>query len=103
MKFTQNGRTSGDETTPYIVTDYKAKTVREFIDEVITNTNEWGYIAVKKSGFGFITSPKCEYRYGKLLSELPTELLDLEIRKIESCGGWSRMDYLIWDSNNKDL
>lgn len=36
MKFTAIGRTRGDETTPYAVTEYKAKTVGEFINEVLT-------------------------------------------------------------------
>ncbi len=97
MKFTQNGKTRGDETTPYIVTEYKAKTVRDFIDEVLANEKEWGYIAVKKASIGFFFAhPNCEYRYGKLLSNLPDELLDEEIERVEACGGWSRMDYMLF-------
>lgn len=97
MKFTQNGRTMGDETTPYYVTDYKAETVREFVDEVLENKREWGYIAVKNTSHGFFfANPHCEYRYGELLSNLSNELLDATIEHIESCGGWSRMDYMVF-------
>ena len=103
MKFTAIGRTRGDETTPYAVTEYKAKTVGEFINEVLTERpREWGYFAVKTKGMGFLGSPRIEYRYGKMLDEMPAEWQNLEIRKIESCGGWSAMDYLIWDINNTD-
>ena len=34
MKFTAIGRTMGDETTPYAVTEYRAKTAAEFVNEV---------------------------------------------------------------------
>ena len=47
MRFQQIGRTVGDETTPYKVTDFKSRTVGEFIQEVLKeNPNEWGYISV---------------------------------------------------------
>ena len=45
MKFTQLAFESGDCTAPYFVTDYKAKTVGEFIQEVLKErSSEWGYI-----------------------------------------------------------
>jgi hypothetical protein len=103
MKYRAIGRTRGDETTPYAVSDYKARTVGEFIQEVLTeNRGDWGHIAVKRKGYGFGGSPSIEYRYGELLEEMPEKWRNLEIRKIESCGGWSCMDYLIWDIDNLD-
>ena len=47
MRFIKTGPTRGDETAPYNVTDYQAKTVVEFIHEMLEqNPNEWGYIEV---------------------------------------------------------
>ena len=88
-----------DETTPYIVSEYKAKTVREFIEEVLKERpREWGYISVGKHYYQDYqdgSSEVCEYRYGKLVTEMPNNALDVEIKKIDACGGWSRMDYTI--------
>ena len=96
MKFTAIGRTMGDETTPYSVTDYRAKTVVEFINEVLENRREWGYIEVKDEPSGeFHWCTRIEYRHGELLNEIPDAWQYREIGKIEACGGWSRMDYYI--------
>lgn len=99
MKFTQIGKTMCDETTPYEVTGQKSRTVREFIEEVLEEKpNEWGYISVGGHFFQPRKKGSCEYRYGKLLSEMPEELLDVEIREILAYGGWTRMDYTInWE------
>ena len=99
MDFKKNGRTAGDETTPYIVTNYKAKTVGEFIQEVLKeNPNEWGYISVGGHFYQQRAKGICEYRYGKLVSEMPKEFLGVEIKEVLANGGWSRMDYTInWE------
>lgn len=99
MNFIQIGRTMGDETTPYKVTGFKSRTVGEFIQEVLKEKpSEWGYISV---GGHFYQSRKmgsCEYRYGRLLSEMPKELLGVEIKEVLASGGWSNMDYTInWE------
>lgn len=102
MKLTAIGRTMGDETTPYKVTDYQAKTVVEFVNEVLKEEpKEWGYFEVKHETRGFLFSPRIEYRYGKLLNEIPDDWQHKEIEKIESCGGWSRMDYYITPKHNE--
>jgi hypothetical protein len=95
MDFTQTSRVRGDETASYAVSNYKAKTVREFVDEVILNEREWGYIKVVVKGVSWLSYPECEYRWGKLLSTLPAQYLDKEITNVEGDGGWSRMDYYI--------
>lgn len=99
MRFEQIGRTAGDETTPYKVTDFKSRTVGEFIQEVLMeNPDEWGYISVGGHFYQTRKRGSCEYRYGKLLSEMPEELLDVEIREVLANGGWSCMDYTInWE------
>ena len=99
MRFQQVGRTAGDETTPYKVIGFKSRTVSEFIQEVLKeNPKEWGYISVGGHFYQTRRKGSCEYRYGRLLSEMPKELLDVEIKEILACGGWSRMDYTInWE------
>lgn len=111
MKFTQIGKTMGDETTPYEVTEQKSRTVREFIEEVLKEKpNEWGYISVGKHFYQDGAIGVCEYRYGKLITEMPDDALGVEIKEISACGGWSRMDYTInWsekkqeESNNTEV
>lgn len=97
MKLTAIGRTMSDETTPYAVSEYRAKTVVEFINEVLEESpKEWGYISVKGEPEGeFYWWTRIEYRYSELLNEIPDAWQYMEIGKIESCGGWSRMDYYI--------
>lgn len=99
MRFQQVGRTAGDETTPYKVTDFKSRTVGEFIQEVLKeNPKEWGYISVGGHFYQPRKKGSCEYRCGRLLSYMPDELLGIEIREVLASGGWSRMDYTInWE------
>lgn len=99
MRFQQVGRTAGDETTPYKVLDFKSRAVGEFTQEVLMeNPDEWGYISVGGHFYQTRKRGSCEYRYGKLLSEMPKELLGIEIREVLASGGWSRMDYTInWE------
>ena len=104
MKFTQIGKTMGDVTTPYEVTEQKSRTVKEFIEEVLKEKpQEWGYISVGKHFYQDGASGVCEYRCGKLVTEMPNNVLDVEIKKISACGGWSRMDYTInWSESNQE-
>ena len=102
MKFTKIGKTFGDETTPYEVTEQRAKTVREFIEEVLEEKpDDWGYICVGNHFYEDGASGVCEYRYGEVVSnKLSNNVLDIEINKITACGGWSRMDYTInWNKS----
>lgn len=94
MRFTKIGVERGDCTYAYKVDGYSARTVREFIDEVLhERPQEFGYIAV---GGMFISHPCCEYRYGKLLSTLSDDLLDKRIVRVDADGGWSNMDYALY-------
>ena len=96
MFFTKIGQTWHDETTPYIVTGQKARTVRDFINEVLNERpDEWGYISVGKHFFQSGAIVVAEYRYGKLVSESDGFALDVKINAIMALGGWSRMDYTI--------
>ena len=84
-----------DCTGLYDVAISKPMTVKEFVDELLTDYPfEWGYIGIyeQREVFG---NPKCEYRYGKLLSSLPAEYLDKEIKEVNGHGGWSRSDFTL--------
>ena len=98
MKLTATGPVRGDETRPYIVEGYKATTVGEFIEEVLKEfPNEWGHFSFNGS---FISNPNtCEYRYGKLLDRFTdVKIFDEPIYYITADGGWSYMDYQIYNA-----
>lgn len=84
---------SSDCTCGYSVELDKEYTVREFVDTVLRErSNEWGnfYIGDKSPIFN---NPEYRYRYGKLLKEIPVDILDMRIASVDASGGWTRMDY----------
>ena len=91
MKFVYTNGPFRDECA-YNIEEYKAINVGQFIQEVLKERpDEWGYIRVGAR----IEDPKCEYKKGTLVSELPKQYLDCTISHITSFGGWTRMDYNI--------
>ena len=96
FKFKRTGGPFGDCTCNYDIEFDRPYTVAEFINEVLTErSDEWGYIRVV-TGNSRYEGPKCEYRYGKLLSTLPEEYLDKHIAVCEANGGWTAMTYWLW-------
>ena len=85
MKLITYSNTGSDETATYDVSDYPKK-VTDFIQEVLKRINEWGTITIE--GYGYI-----EYRYGKLLKDIPETWNGLTISDVEACGGWSYLCY----------
>ncbi len=97
FKLSQNGPTRGDCTASYFVDLDKEYTVSEFIKTVLTRNDEWGYIKIhQRPPVSYFDYPKCEYRYGKLLSKLPDKYMDKTIKLVEGDGGWSAMDYVLY-------
>lgn len=92
LRLEQTGKIGGDCTAPYTVILDKSYTVKEFVIEVLKDRSEWGYIGIEKKGEIF-EKPYCEYRYGKLLSKLPHNILNRRVISARAHGGWSRMDY----------
>jgi hypothetical protein len=88
FKLKQSTPTGGDCTAGYSVELDKDYSVKDFIENVLTIKGEWGYISIKGKS-------SCEYKYGKLLSELPPDLLVVKVLNVKASGGWSRMDYYI--------
>lgn len=97
FNLTFKGPERGDCTAPYWVELDKKYTVEEFIQTVLTRKDEWGCIRIHQrppvSRFDY---PACNYRYGKLLTNLPKEYLDKTIKFAEADGGWTRMDYVLY-------
>ena len=97
MKFIQTHSMGSDCTAPYDITDYKAKTVREFIDELMKECrNEWGDIEVRNKNMELPFGRQCMFNRGKLITQLPEELLDLQIQEVKCSGGWGAFDYIIF-------
>lgn len=89
------GPTGGDCTAPYYVDLKGTPTVRDFINAVLDDKSEWGYIGIynKNSIFG---TPNIEFRYGETkISDEMEEYLDKIIIDAVASGGWSRMDYIL--------
>ena len=94
---TFKGPERGDCTAPYWVELDKDYTVEEFIQTVLTIKYEWGYIKIhQRPPVSFFDYPECEYRHGKLLTNLPQEYLYKPVKFAEAAGGWSRMDYVLY-------
>lgn len=96
IKLKQNTKTFGDSTAGYLVILDKEYTVDEFVNEVLTK-NEWGYIGIYYENMHWFESgnPKCEYKWNKLISKLPDDILNKKISSVTAHGGWSNMDYLL--------
>lgn len=88
MRREQISQVRSDCTAFYSIKGYKATTIGEFVDEVLTEfKGEWGYF--RDGNYNRIS----EYRYGHLLNKIPDEIAKKHILEICGDGGWSRMDY----------
>ena len=58
FKLEQIGETHTDETTNFKVVLDKPYTVSSFIDTVLKNTSDWGYIGIKNQN-SFFGDPSC--------------------------------------------
>ena len=95
MRFIQTHSMGSDCTAPYDVVDYQAKTVVEFINEMLQQCkSEWGDIDVWVD-----TRPlpgRVDYKRGELLGEIPDDWQYKEVVKVIAAGGWGNMDYRIY-------
>lgn len=94
LRFKQVGPTAGDCITPYEGEFKKPMEVCELVSFALSRTEDWGYIGID-DGDSIFGNPKCEYRYGKLLSELSPEITNRKIDRIFAHSGWTRTDYLL--------
>ena len=91
-----DGAERSDCTAPYRVIITEGGTLKDFIDEVLTNCkDEWGYIGIH-SETSSLGKPRMEYRWGEPIDR--KALAEYENKKVESIradGGWSNMDYVV--------
>lgn len=95
----QSGPSGGDCTAPYSIRLHGNVTVREFIEAVLENKNEWGYVEVVKgkSKSAFDSRLTVGFRHGELENGLPeNKLLDRKVKSASASGGFSRMDYCLY-------
>ena len=96
MRFIQTHSMGSDCTAPYEVVDYQAKTVVEFINEMLQQCkSKWGDIEVWADNMPLVYK-RVDYKRGELLGEIPDEWQYKEVVKVISAGGWGRMDYRIY-------
>ena len=91
LSFKQLHPTGGDETSPYEVTTNRGCTLKELIEKIKSGTsfgNMWIYDA---SGYYYLR----DYQ-NTPIEDFPKGLFDKWVRKIDSAGGWGRMDFRIW-------
>ena len=89
------GPQGSDCTGSYYITPKKSFTVRDFVNAVIADTREWGYIgiAAPRATFG---NPNIEYKWGELITaNFPDEILNKQVLELSGSGGWSRSDYIL--------
>ena len=92
LKFKQLREAGGDCCAPYEVLLNRECTLREFVDCIIKNEREWGYVTI----YGMVDDQKLEYRYGKILkNEFTEDELQSTIETVGSYGGWTYMDYWV--------
>ena len=94
IRMVQSGSERGDCTAPYDVIIIEGGTVNDFIDMVLSNKEEWGYIGIKYRDT-FIGEPHMEYRHGRALSNGLKAYGGRVVTKVQADGGWSRMDYVL--------
>lgn len=94
---TQTTPTGGDCTAGYNVNFDKEYTLQEFIDAVLTNKGEWGYIKVAKRCCIWYDYPCIGYRYGKITGKpnIPETVYGYKVKSVTASGGWSRMDFIV--------
>lgn len=97
FSLTRTTPVGGDCTAGYRVNLDKEYTLQEFIDAVLTNKNEWGWIKIAKRDCAMYNYPSFGYRYGEIQTEanIPESVYAYKVKSVISSGGWTRMDYIV--------
>ena len=85
--------TRGDCTAGYEVDLDKGYTLQEFIDAVLTNKNERGWIKIAKRDCAMYNYPGFGYRYGEIQSEpnIPETVYGYKVKSVISSGRWTTL------------
>lgn len=96
----QTTPTGSDCTTGYMVKLDKIYTLKEFIDAVLSNQNEWGRIIIATGDAKYsVDYPQIGYKKGKLTnipSNITKNIIQHKVLSAIAHGGYSNMDYTIW-------
>ena len=97
FEITGYGPTHSDETREYIIKLYPNNTVRDVVQDIISNQYEWGYIGIKDEENPWFGKYPLEYGRGLVINidEVTNwkDKLDKKVIGIKGDGGWSRSDY----------
>ena len=92
FRLVKTGGPFGDSTYNYNVVTDKLYTVKEFINEILMNKKEWGYVRIGKN---FAGKKVCEYRHGSIVFLDESVDMGKTIKSGWANGGWSAMDYFL--------
>lgn len=96
IKKVATGWMGSDETYPYKAIMDRPYTVKEFVDEVVADKDNWGAIDVIDSSDNQRNVPLCEYHHGEI--DKPGMKVGYEDRLVKSArgsGGWSMYDFTL--------
>ena len=83
----------GDCTEVYDSELLKPFSVKEFVEAVLEDEKEWGYINIESN---IHPSASLEYSHGEIVNNNIGEAeLEKTVTSLKANGGWSRMDFLI--------
>lgn len=101
FELSQNTPVGGDCTCGYDVKLDREYTVAGFVNTVLKKyANEWGIFEVKR---GSKAVGSFEYSYGNLTGEPNRVYGAHKIKEVYASGGWSRMDYVLYLEEEKNL
>ena len=97
----------GDEMSYYeLIPNKPDMTVNDLCEYAVKESNEWGYIDIMGLGRPYDWLDKeivtkiyrLEYSHGHIVSDdIPEEIKKMTLKKVIASGGWSRMDYDLYD------
>lgn len=102
FRLEQRGKERSDCTTSYNVVMEKNYTLREFVDAIMSKTDQFGDFAVFVGNLGFLERDsvihgwyRCGFVRQESLPELTEELARSMVLEAVADGGWGRMDYRV--------
>lgn len=93
------GKTRSDETREYKIQVAENVTVKDVIDDIVSNKNEWGKIGIKDDNYPFFGKCPISYRHGEFVDidekekEYWNSIKDCKVVAMKGDGGWSCSDY----------
>lgn len=97
FEITGYGEDYSDQTKEYIIKLYPNNTVRDVVQDILSNRYEWGYIELKLGDWREQYRNRLEYGRGVIINldkiTYWRDKLDKKVINMTGDGGWSRSDY----------